>query len=186
MLGAVALALATVVGVRLGVFAAMHRNRLRDYAGVALRLDGLGGAGLRAGHLPDLRLRREAALVCRPSAGTSSHGLMPGWLPPAAAARPAGNHAGGAARGLPGAHHARRHAGRAAARTTCARRAPRAWVRPHRAVPARLRNAAIPILTVIGPIAGDLITGSFIIEQLFPCRARGACSCRASTRATTA
>src|SRR5262249_35969512 len=30
-----------------------------------------------------------------------------------------------------------------------------------------MRNAAIPILTVIGPITASLITGSFIIEQLF-------------------
>ena len=30
-----------------------------------------------------------------------------------------------------------------------------------------LRNAAIPILTVLGPITAGLITGSFIIEQLF-------------------
>ena len=40
---------------------------------------------------------------------------------------------------------------------------------PNRTVVMRhgMRNAAIPILTVIGPIAAALITGSFIIEQLF-------------------
>jgi ABC-type dipeptide/oligopeptide/nickel transport system permease component len=40
---------------------------------------------------------------------------------------------------------------------------------PNRTVLLRhgMRNAAIPILTVIGPIAATLITGSFIIEQLF-------------------
>ena len=30
-----------------------------------------------------------------------------------------------------------------------------------------LRNALIPVLTVIGPVAAMLVTGSFIIEQLF-------------------
>jgi len=30
-----------------------------------------------------------------------------------------------------------------------------------------MRNAAIPVLTVIGPVAAGLVTGSFIIEQLF-------------------
>ena len=30
-----------------------------------------------------------------------------------------------------------------------------------------MRNAAIPIVTILGPIAATLITGSFIIEQLF-------------------
>jgi oligopeptide transport system permease protein len=29
------------------------------------------------------------------------------------------------------------------------------------------RNALIPILTVAGPIAAELVTGSFIVEQLF-------------------
>ncbi|HEY7295932.1 MAG TPA: ABC transporter permease, partial [Dehalococcoidia bacterium] len=40
---------------------------------------------------------------------------------------------------------------------------------PNRTVLLRhgMRNAAIPIVTVIGPIAAALITGSFIIEQLF-------------------
>jgi oligopeptide transport system permease protein len=38
-----------------------------------------------------------------------------------------------------------------------------------RAVVSRhmLRNALIPVLTVIGPIAAMLVTGSFIVEQLF-------------------
>jgi len=30
-----------------------------------------------------------------------------------------------------------------------------------------LRNAAIPVLTVLGPVAAGLITGSFIVEYLF-------------------
>jgi oligopeptide transport system permease protein len=30
-----------------------------------------------------------------------------------------------------------------------------------------LRNALIPVLTVTGPIAAALVTGSFIVEQLF-------------------
>jgi oligopeptide transport system permease protein len=30
-----------------------------------------------------------------------------------------------------------------------------------------MRNAAVPILTVIGPIAAALITGSFVIEYMF-------------------
>ena len=30
-----------------------------------------------------------------------------------------------------------------------------------------LRNALIPVLTIIGPLAAMLVTGSFIVEQLF-------------------
>jgi oligopeptide transport system permease protein len=30
-----------------------------------------------------------------------------------------------------------------------------------------LRNSLIPVLTVLGPAAADLITGSFIIETIF-------------------
>ena len=30
-----------------------------------------------------------------------------------------------------------------------------------------LRNALIPVLTVAGPIAATLVTGSFVVEQLF-------------------
>jgi oligopeptide transport system permease protein len=40
---------------------------------------------------------------------------------------------------------------------------------PERVVVLRhvLRNALIPVLTVIGPIGAMLVTGSFIVEQLF-------------------
>ena len=39
---------------------------------------------------------------------------------------------------------------------------------PHRVVLRHtLKNAMIPVLTVIGPLAAALITGSFIIEQMF-------------------
>jgi oligopeptide transport system permease protein len=35
------------------------------------------------------------------------------------------------------------------------------------------RNALIPILTVIGPIAAVLVTGSFLVEELFGIRGMG-------------
>jgi oligopeptide transport system permease protein len=30
-----------------------------------------------------------------------------------------------------------------------------------------LRNAAIPIVSVMGPVAGTLLTGSFVVENMF-------------------
>ena len=48
-----------------------------------------------------------------------------------------------------------------------------------------LRNAAPPIVTVIGIQFGVLLGGAIVIETLFSFRARAACSSPRSARATT-
>ena len=49
-----------------------------------------------------------------------------------------------------------------------------------------LRNALIPVLTVTGPIAAALVTGSFIVEQLFSIPGIGPAFVNSIRRATTA
>ncbi len=71
---------------------------------------------------------------------------------------------------LPGdlpAHHARLDAGGADRSTSCARRAPRDLAR--HAVVARhvLRNAMLPMVTLIGLQAGTMLGGSVVVESVF-------------------
>ena len=48
-----------------------------------------------------------------------------------------------------------------------------------------IKNAMIPVLTIMGPIAAVLVTGSFIIEQTFRHSRRGEGVCRRCASAAT-
>jgi oligopeptide transport system permease protein len=165
VLGVMAMALATLVGVSLGVVSALNRNHLGDYAGVLFATLGSAVPAFVMGvffiYLFGVELR------WLPTFGWDVHrGLVPGWLPrwdqmilPVVTLAL-----------LPAAYLAR--VTRASLldvlqqdymRTARAKGLGRGAVLWRHA----MRNAAIPIVTIIGPITAALITGSFIIEQLF-------------------
>ncbi|MPZ48617.1 MAG: ABC transporter permease subunit [Dehalococcoidia bacterium] len=165
VLGLMALLLATAAGVSLGVMSALNRNRLPDYAGVLFA--SLGSAlpafvlGIFLIYLFGVKLQ------LLPTFGWDvRRGLIPGWLPPIEQmVLPVITLAA-----LPAAYLAR--VTRASLldvlrqdyiRTAHAKGLSRTAVLTRHS----LRNAAIPVLTVIGPITAGLVTGSFIIEQLF-------------------
>jgi oligopeptide transport system permease protein len=165
VLGVTSLVLASVVGITLGVFAALHRNRLPDYAGVAFA--SLGSAvpafvlGVFLIYVFGVKLHWFSTF-----GWDVKRGLVPGWVPPwQQLVLPVITLAA-----LPAAYLAR--VTRASMLEVLGQdymRTARAKGLPNRTVVLRhgMRNAAIPIITVIGPIAAALITGSFIIEQLF-------------------
>src|SRR5438105_4554561 len=165
VLGVLSLALATLVGVTLGVFSALHRNRLPDYAGVAFASLGSAVPGFVLGvfliYVFGVKLHWFSTF-----GWDVKRGLVPGWVPPwQQIVLPVVTLAA-----LPAAYLAR--ITRAAMLDVLSQdymRTARAKGLPPRTVLLRhgMRNAAIPILTVIGPIAATLVTGSFIIEQLF-------------------
>jgi oligopeptide transport system permease protein len=165
VLGLLSLTLATVVGVTLGVFSALHRNRLPDYAGVAFASLGSAVPGFVLGvfliYVFGVKLHWFSTF-----GWDVKRGLLPGWVPPwQQLVLPVITLAA-----LPAAYLAR--ITRAAMLDVLSQdymRTARAKGLPSRTVLLRhgMRNAAIPILTVIGPIAATLVTGSFIIEQLF-------------------
>ena len=165
VLGLISLTIAVLAGVTLGSLSATHRNRPVDRAGVFIA--SMGSAvpvfvlGIALIYVFGVELH------WLPTFGWDmNNGLVPGVLPRAEqiilpsitlAALPAAYLARvtraslldvlsqdyvrtAASKGLAGRHVFYRHA---------------------------LPNAAVPILTVIGPITAALVTGSFIVEQLF-------------------
>jgi len=165
VLGVLALSLAVTAGVGLGVTAALHRNRPVDYAGVAFASMGSAVPGFVLGivliYLFGVKVHWFASF-----GWDVKHGILPGWLPPlrqlvlplvTLAALPAAYLARvtraslldvlsqdymrtARAKGLRGSTVLRRHA---------------------------MRNAVIPIVTIVGPMTVALVTGSFIVEQIF-------------------
>ena len=165
VLGALTIGLASVAGVGLGVLAALHRNHLPDYAGVFFASVGAAIPAFVWGIL--LVYVFAVGLHWLPTSGWNLRdGLVPGWLPPwRQAVLPVITLAA-----LPTAYLAR--VTRASVLDVLGQdylRTARAKGLSDRAVFYRhaFRNAVIPILTVMGPLSAALLTGSFIIEQLF-------------------
>ncbi len=153
-LGLLALALSTTAGVALGVVAALRRNSALDFASVAFATAGASVPSFILGML--LLVLFTGYLHWLPSGG---------WGSPQQAVMPVL-----ALSAWPTAYIAR--VTRASVLDVLHQdyvRTARAKGLQERVVVLRhmLRNALIPVLTVIGPVAAMLVTGSFIIEQLF-------------------
>jgi len=165
VLGLLALGLALVAGVTLGVQAALRQDRLGDYFGVLLASV---GSSLPAFVLAIILIYVfSVKLQLLPAFGWDrNHGLVPGWLPPVKQmVLPVVTLAA-----LPTAYLARMT--RASLlevlrqdyiRTAVAKGLPGRTVLFRHA----MRNAAIPLLTLAGPISAALLTGSFVVEQIF-------------------
>lgn len=153
-LGVIAMAIALMIGVTLGVLGAVNRNGIADYASVLL---GSIGAAVPSFALAILLIYVFAVKL---------HWLpVLGWGSAEQAVMPAATLAA-----LPTAFLAR------VTRASMLDVLGQDYMRTARAKGLRsatvlyrhgLRNALIPILTVTGPIMAGLVTGSFIVEQVF-------------------
>ena len=153
-LGALALVMSVTVGVGLGVVSALRRNSALDYAAVAFATVGASVPSFILGML--LLVVFTGRLHWLPSGG---------WGSPQQAVMPVL-----ALSALPAAYIARvTRAGMLDVLRRDYVRTARAKGLSERAVVLRhmLRNALIPVLTIIGPLAAMMVTGSFIVEQLF-------------------
>jgi oligopeptide transport system permease protein len=164
-LGLMTVLVATTAGVSLGVLSATNRNRWPDYAGVAMASAGSAVPAFVLGVF--LMIVFGVKLHWLPTFGwDTQHGLIPGWLPDwRQAVLPVLTLAA-----LPTAYLARLTRaslldvlGQDYIRTARAKGLGRLAVLYRHG----LRNAAIPVLTVTGPIVAGLVTGSFIVEYLF-------------------
>ena len=153
-LGGLALALSVAAGVGLGVASALRKNSLLDHGAVALATVAASVPSFILGML--LLVLFTAELHWLPSGGWGSakQAIMPVL----------------ALSALPTAYIAR------VTRASMLDVVQEDYVRTARAKGLReraviwrhmLRNAMIPVLTVIGPVAAALITGSFIVEHVF-------------------
>jgi oligopeptide transport system permease protein len=165
VLGLLALSLALVVGVTLGVASAVHRNKAIDYASVVFASAGAAVPSFVFGVF--LLYIFGAKLHLLPTFGWDMrNGLLPGWLPrweqmilPTLTLA-----------ALPAAYLAR------VTRASVLEVLEQDYVRTARAKGLSgwrvlsghtMPNAAIPMLTVIGPLTAGLLTGSFVVEQLY-------------------
>ena len=153
-LGLIALAVATLVGISLGSLAALRQNTIIDYLSVTFATFGASVPSFVMGML--LLILFSAYLHWLPTGGwgTWRQAIMPVT----------------ALSVLPTAYIAR--VTRAAMLEVLQQdyiRTARAKGLRERAVVLRhlVRNGLIPVLTVLGPVAAALVTGSFIIEYLF-------------------
>jgi oligopeptide transport system permease protein len=165
VLGLLAAGLAVGGGVSLGVVSAVNRNRLVDHAGVALATAGASVPAFVLGIFMVYGL--SVRLHALPTFGWDlKHGLLPGLLPrPEQMLMPVLTLAA-----LPLAYIARiTRASMLEVLEQDYLRTARAKGLGSAAVFYRhgLRNAVVPVLTVLAPIVAGLITGSFIVEQLF-------------------
>jgi oligopeptide transport system permease protein len=165
VLGLIAFALAAALGVTLGVYSALHRNRLPDYGSTVFATLGAAVPAFVLGIF--LKTLFAVELGWFATFGWDTHGgLLPGWLPRwDQVVLPVITLAA-----LPAAYFARmtRASLLDVLRQDYMRTARAKGLGPG-AVLLRhgLRNAAIPVLTLAGPILAALVTGSFIVEQLF-------------------
>ena len=153
-LGVIAMTIALLIGVTLGVLGAVNRNGIADYASVLLA--SIGAA------VPSFAL----AILLIYVFAVKLHWLpVLGWGSVEQAVMPAATLAA-----LPTAFLAR------VTRASMLDVLRQDYMRTARAKGLRgatvlyrhgLRNALIPILTVTGPIMAGLVTGSFIVEQVF-------------------
>lgn len=165
VLAVFAFGLAAAAGVSLGVMSALNRNRLPDYGAVLIST---GGAALPA-FVAGIMLIYVFGTQLRwlPTQGWSpSSGVISGWLPePEQMVLPVITLAL-----LPMAYLAR------ITRASLLEVLQQDYMRTARAkgLPPRhvvwvhgMRNAAIPIVSIMGPVAATLLTGSFIVENMF-------------------
>ena len=165
VLGFVALGVALIAGVGFGVASAVNRNKPVDYAGVLFASAGAAVPGFVLAVFLIYVFGVQLHLL--PTFGWDMRrGLVPGWLPrldqmvlPVITLSV-----------LPAAYLARvtraslvEALGQDYVRTARAKGLGSAAVLLRHGMP----NAAIPMLTVIGPIAAGLVTGSFIVEYMF-------------------
>jgi oligopeptide transport system permease protein len=154
LLGLLALGVSLVVGVTFGVLAAVRRNTTIDYLSVTFATFGASVPAFVMAILLIYVLSVRLHLLPTSGWGTPQHVIMPAI----------------ALSLLPAAFLARitrasvLEALRQDFTRTARAKGLRDWTVLNRHV---LRNALIPVLTVIGPLAANLLVGSFIVEFIF-------------------
>jgi ABC-type dipeptide/oligopeptide/nickel transport system permease component len=153
-LGVVSLLIAVGIGLPLGIVAALKQNTLWDYLGIGVAVFGVS--------VPNIVLGPLLILI---------FALTLGWLPVAGWGTPA-------QMVMPAFALGTAYAARIARLTRAAMlqvvredyiRTARAKGLHERTVMVRhaLKNAAIPVATVLGPMFAALVTGTFVVEQIF-------------------
>ena len=154
LLGAEALLLAVLGGMTLGVLAALGHNRLLDYLSIGLAIVGISVPSFILATLLIHVFAVQLGLLPVSTWGTWRHTVLPavalGLAPLAYLAR--------LTRSSMLEELSQDYVKAAIARGLS---------RPRVIVGHALRNALLPMVTVLGPLSAGILTGSFIIENIF-------------------
>jgi len=154
LLGAEALLLAVLGGMTLGVLAALGHNRLLDYLSIGLAIVGISVPSFILATLLIHVFAVQLGLLPVSTWGTWRHTVLPavalGLAPLAYLAR--------LTRSSMLEELSQDYVKAAVARGLS---------RPRVIVGHALRNALLPMVTVLGPLSAGILTGSFIIENIF-------------------
>jgi peptide/nickel transport system permease protein len=153
-LALVALAVAVVIGVPLGIVAALNRNRTIDRAVMTFAVLGFSIPNFFLGILLILVFSMWLRVLPSSGIGTGWHLVMPAITLGAAIAGSLARFTRSSMLEVLDKHYMR---------TAAAKGVPR----PRRVVLHALPNAAIPLLTVLGFRLGDLVAGAIVTETVF-------------------
>ncbi|MDZ4767772.1 MAG: ABC transporter permease [Chloroflexota bacterium] len=153
-LGLAALMVALVVGIPAGTISALRRNTIYDYAGMSIAIVGVSVSTITSGPLLQYIFGVNLGILPLSGWGTWQHFILPaialGFTESAIIAR--------------------------LTRASLLQVLHEDYVRTARAKGLRerhvvivhtLKNALIPVITVLGPITAFLLTGSFVVERIF-------------------
>ena len=154
-LGFYAFLFAIVVGVPLGVIAALRHNTGVDYAAMFFSNVFYAVPSFLRRDADDLLHRAESGTRCRRAAGRRG------------STRSCRRSRSGSGRWRSSPDSSAARCSRRCSRTTCGPRAPRACATGASSGLHVLRNSLIPVVTAAGPLLGFIITGSFVIELIF-------------------
>jgi ABC-type dipeptide/oligopeptide/nickel transport system permease component len=153
-LGVAALVVALVVGIPTGTISALRRNTIYDYAGMSIAIVGVSVSTITSGPLLQYIFGVNLGILPMSGWGTWQHIVLPaialGFTESALIAR--------------------------LTRASLLQVLHEDYVRTARAKGLRernvvifhsLKNALIPVVTVLGPITAFFLTGSFVVERVF-------------------
>jgi ABC-type dipeptide/oligopeptide/nickel transport system permease component len=154
VLGFFALLVAMVIGIPLGILAALKRNTFVDYLGMFIAITGVSVPAMTLGPVLVLVFALKLKLLPVAQWGTWKQVILPAFtLGFGSAAILARLTRASMLQVLREDY----------IRTARAKGLPSRRITVHHA----LRNALIPVITVIGPLFAGLVTGSMIVEQVF-------------------
>lgn len=153
-LGIAGIMIAVVIGLPAGITSALNRNTIWDYFGMGIATVGVSVTGITLGPLMQYIFGVELGILPISGWGTFAHIIMPafslGFAQSAIIAR------------------LTRASLLQVLNEDYIRTARAKGLSPRRVIWMHvLKNGMIPVVTVLGPIAAFLVTGSFVTEQIF-------------------
>jgi oligopeptide transport system permease protein len=152
-----ALSLALLLGITAGVIAALRPNSALDYTASGISMLGIC--------LPTFRARAVCSFCCVRAESAVGSAPQVGLIPPTAFYPPS-RWASPTPPTSRGSHAAA--CWKFSRRTTSVRRGRKERVRRASSFRHALRGGLLPVVSYLGPAAAGILTGSFVIETIFP------------------